>query len=329
MKQSIAIHDRSDKLKRFLVNYTLYIMMLFVIGVFASISPAFLSANNLLILLANSSPILILSTGLTFVLLIAELDMSVGSILCASALLWGYGTTKWGFGIAGSTALVLAVSACIGLVNALLIVKLKINSFLVTLGMQIVVSGCSHLFTNCIQMTLSNEIRQWTMQKVFNVISPMALLSLLLIVACALVYRYTAYGRQIKAIGTNRKAAQKIGIKANHIVTLSFVISAVFAGIAGIAHIFVNSAALASSTGVGDEFDAITACVLGGTSLFGGIGSFVPGVLVGVLFIQLIENALGIVGMDPYLYPVIRGAIIFLAMISDSLKHSLGSRTKL
>ena len=310
--------------KRFAIDYALFLMIAVLVAVFACISPAFLSSGNVLMLLANASPLMILSTGMAFILLVGELDMSVGSTMCAGALLWGYGVTNWGLGIVPSTLLALAACAGIGLLNAFLNVRLKINSFLATLGMQIIITGVNRLCTNCIQLTLSDAMRTAAMRKVFGAISPMALGALVLLLVCQLVFLFTRYGRYVKATGTNRKAAKKTGIRVNRILTVNFVISSLFAGIAGIAHILVNSAALASSTGVGGEFDAITACVVGGVSLFGGVGSFVPGVLVGVLFIQLIENALGMIGVNAYLYPVFRGAIIFAAMAFDALKHSLG-----
>ena len=168
------------------------------------------------------------------------------------------------------------------------------------------------------QINLSEEIRQITTRRVWDMISPVALIALFMVAVCVYLYTHTRFGRHIKATGTNRSAAKKIGINTTHIMMSSFIISGLMAGSAGIAHVYINSSALASKTGVGDEFTAITACVLGGVSLFGGVGSFFPGVMIGVLFLKLIENALNVVGTDPYLFSVIKGVIISYFFIGKS-----------
>lgn len=312
-----------ERVKTFLIDYSLYILIAIFLVVFVSLSPAFLSASNLLILIENASPLLLLSLGMAFVLLIGEIDLSVGSILCVGALLWGHCVSNWGLDMFLSTMIVLIVCGCLGAINALLITKLHIGSFLATLGTQIVISGMCYLVTDCVQINLSEEIRQITTRRVWDMISPVALIALFMVAVCVYLYTHTRFGRHIKATGTNRSAAKKIGINTTHIMMSSFIISGLMAGSAGIAHVYINSSALASKTGVGDEFTAITACVLGGVSLFGGVGSFFPGVMIGVLFLKLIENALNVVGTDPYLFSVIKGVIIFLAMFADSLKRSL------
>ena len=312
-----------EKVKTFVINHSLYILIAIFLVIFVLLSPAFLSASNLLILVENASPLLLLSLGMAFVLLIGEIDLSVGSILCVGALLWGQCVSNLRWNMILSAIFVLLVCGFLGLINAVLVAKLHIGSFLATLGTQIVISGLCHQVTDCVQINLSEEVRQITTKRVLDVISPVALIALFMVAVCVFLYTYTRFGRHIKATGTSRPAARKIGINTTRIMMSSFIISGFMAGLAGIAHVYINSSALASKTGIGDEFTAITACVLGGVSLFGGVGSFFPGVMVGVIFLKLIENALNVVGTDPYLFSVIKGVIIFLAMFADSLKRSL------
>ena len=147
-----------------------------------------------------------------------------------------------------------------------------------------------------------------------NTIPLLVVISVSAAIIMALVYKYTS------------SATAKLGIDINMIRFSVFVVAGFFAGLAGLMQVGNIGILNPVFAGLNMEFLAITAAVLGGTSLFGGTGTVVPGTLVGVVFTMSIENGLGILGANPYIYPIVRGTIIYLAMFTDSLKRSTGIR---
>lgn len=323
MKETLTRQGQRTLVKKRILDSAVYLLMAAVIVVYASLTPLFLSASNIKSLLANSSALLVAATGITFILLVAEIDLSIGSIAAIAGALWVVSMSRWGFSPAAATALALAAGTALGVCNALLIVGLGINSFLATLGMQIFLRGFVYLLTGGSQILVPSAVKAVLNAPRVAGLSLLVLLSVVLTIAMALLYRRTAFGRKLQAVGCNRAAAAKVGIHVWKIRAAAFVICGLFAALAGIFQVVNVGIVRPDNVGDGLEFLAITAAVLGGTSLLGGSGSFVPGTLVGVLFLMCIENGLGLLGANPYAYPIVRGAVIFLAMFSDSLKRSL------
>lgn len=326
-ERTIQEAGRVSGVKRFLINYALYILIGVVIVVYAVMSPVFISPGNIKELLAISSPLLVCAVGMTFVLLIAEIDLSVGSIAGVAGAIWIVLATKFAVPLPLATILGIAGAVGMGVANATLIVKLKINSFLVTLGMQVLARGLIYFIVSGEQILTTDEMKDFFYSDVFGGISVLVVISIGIAVAMSIVYRYTSFGRKIQAVGCNKAAAAKVGVNVNKTMFSVFVMAGFFAGIAGLMQ--VGNTGILTPVYVGNnlEFLAITAAVLGGTSLFGGTGSIIPGTLVGVLFTMSIENGLGVLGANPYIYPIVRGIIIYLAMFTDSLKRSIGVGT--
>ncbi|MEI8199805.1 MAG: ABC transporter permease [Eubacteriales bacterium] len=317
-----------EKIKFRLVDNGLYILIGIVILFYAVKSPVFLSYSNIKELLANASPLLIVATGITFVILLAEIDLSVGSVAGLSAAVWLV-AIKAGIPLIIATVMGLLVGVLIGLINACLIVILHVNSFLVTLGMQILIRGVIFIVCGGSQIIVPDSVRIIVGTQIFAGISPLIFISFFLVILMQIVYKYLPFGRYVQAVGGNYSAAQKVGINVRKVKVISFVMCGVFAGLGGMAQVANVGILNAANVGIGYEFLAITAVVLGGTSLFGGVGKFVPGTLIGVVFLMSIENGLGILGANPYLYPIVRGLIIYLAMLSDSFKSGLSMKRKL
>ena len=314
---------RNTVLKKRILNSAVYILMAIVIVTYASLTPLFLSASNLKSLFVNSSSLLVAATGITFILLVAEIDLSIGSIAAISGALWVVAISRWEINPVLATLLALLAGLLLGGFNAFLVVVLKINSFLATLGMQIFLRGFVYILTGGAQILVPSPVKSVLTAPKFFGLPLLIILSIFLLLAMAAVYRWTSFGRKLQAVGCNRQAAGKIGIHVDGIRAAAFIICGLLAAIAGICQAANVGIIRPDNLGNGLEFLAITAAVLGGTSLLGGSGSFVPGTLVGVLFLMCIENGLGLLGANPYAYPIVRGAVIFLAMFSDSLKHSL------
>ena len=326
MENKIVEKNGSYKVKKFFVNYALYILIIALVVIYATTTQGkFVSATNLSLLITNASYLLVAAVGMTFVLFIAEIDLSIGSIGGLAAAIWIMAVSAWGFPLWLATLLGLATGAIIGCVNGFLIVTLKINSFLATLGMQIFLRGFIYITVDGNQVIMTDEIRAFINARLLG-LSPILWIGIILAIIMMLVHRYTAFGRKVQAVGCNKKAADKVGISSRKITFAVFVLCGFFAGIAGILQActvgMVNPATIGSNL----EFLAITASVLGGTSLLGGVGSVIPGTLIGVIFLQSIENGLGLLGVNTYAFPIVRGIVIYLAMVTDSLKRLMGMR---
>lgn len=320
--------SRADRAKRFVINYALYILILALVITYACLTPLFLSGQNIRQLLTNSASLLTAAVGMTFVLLIAEIDLSVGSIGGVCAAVWILILSQTNVSVFIATPAAILLGACIGLLNAFLIVVLKINSFLATIGMQIFLRGFVFIFTGGAQILMTEQVKNVnaSLKDAFGGLSPLLVFSVLLAVVMMLIYKFTSFGRKVQAVGCNKKAAAKIGVKVGMVTTLCYVICGAFGSLAGIFSATNVGMVHPANICNGLEFLAITACVLGGTSLMGGTGTVVPGTLIGVIFLNSIENGLGLLGANAYAYPVVRGVVIYLAMLTDSLKRSLSTR---
>lgn len=322
------VNRRRDNLLSLTVNYALYLLIIALFFIYQSLTPLFLSGQNIRSLITNSSALLVAATGMTFVLLIGEIDLSIGSIAGVSSAIWIMLVTKANMPVVPATLIGILVGGFLGFINSLLIVKLKINSFLATMGMQIFWRGFIYIFTAGAQILMTPAIKDInsTLRSAFFGLSPLLVFSLLIALICMLIYKYTSFGRKVQAVGCNKSSARKLGISVSGITTNVYVICGIMAGIAGIFQCTNVGMVNPSNVGSGMEFLAITACVLGGTSLLGGVGTILPGTVIGVIFMNSIENGLGLLGASAYSYPVVRGLVIYLAMVTDSLKRSLNIR---
>ena len=317
------IYDKKFKMKKFCASYALYALVIVLLIVYSVLSPSFMTVSNIGGLLINSSPLLIVAVGMTFVLLTGEIDLSVGSIMSACAMVWMVCITKVQMPIWASTVITILLGLSFGAINAFLICRLKINSFLVTLGVQTLLRGVTYLIDQSRILT-TEPIKMFVNAKIFGVPS-LVFISVSLAVVMMLVYKFSPFGRKVQAVGCNRGAAAKVGIYVSGTTAITFMISGTLAALAGIIQVSNVGMAIPADIGNGMEFLAITAVVLGGTSLFGGVGTIIPGTLIGVYFYQAIENGLGVLGVTPYLYPVVKGLVIYFAMVTDSLKRSIRS----
>lgn len=306
------------RLSRAALRHASSLIFLAVLATFSLLSPRFLAGNNLLNILIQSASTAIVATGMTFVLLTAGIDLSVGSIMFVSAALAGKmvlgGQPLW-----LAAVVILAAGILYGAFNALCITWLRIIPFIVTLATLYFGRGLGLWLTETRAMNLPENILRIGSARLAGI--PFPVLVLVLVIAAAhLVLSRTAFGRQIYALGNDANAARKAGLRTGRIQFAVYVISGFCAALGGLVSI-AQLGAVSPSFGNQREFAAIAAAVLGGVSLFGGRGAVWPGTLLGALLIQTIENGLVIANADPYLYPLVMSAIIFLAVLLDSLRN--------
>jgi ribose transport system permease protein len=304
----------------FLLRRAPLLLFAAVFAAFGLLSPKFLETQNLVNILIQSSSIAITAIGMTFVLLVAGIDLSVGSVMFITAVVAGKMVLS-GQPLPLAIAVVLLAGVAYGAVNALLVTRLAIPAFIVTLATLYLGRGFGLWMTETRAMNLPENLLQIGAARVLGVPVPIIVFLFVLAVAHIVLAR-TPFGRQIYATGNDREAAQKAGINTKRIIFLVYVVSGLCAAIGGLVSV-AQLGAVSPTFGAQREFAAVAAAVLGGTSLFGGLGKVFPGTVVGAILIQTVENGLVIVNADPYLYPLVMSSIIFLAVLTDSLRHGV------
>lgn len=289
------------------------ILFAIVIALFSLLSDRFLTVQNFLNILTQSSHVAILGIGMTFVLLIAGIDLSVGAIMfLAVAVMSIYvpdATPVTGF------LTCLAVGIAFGAVNAAVITWVRIAAFIATLSALFIGRGIALYITETRMAFMNMDILSLGRLAYLGIPWAIWVFAAVFLVAFVTL-RSTPFGRQLYAIGENRSAALKAGINVNAIQFAVYVISGACAGIAGFVSITQVGAASATF-GLEKEFAAIAAAVLGGTSLFGGRGGVV-GTVFGAVLIQTAYSGLVIINANPYIYPLVTASIIFVAVFVDS-----------
>lgn len=306
-----------DRLQQMLLRHSSLLLLAAVFAAFGLLSSKFLQAQNLVNILVQSSSIAITAIGMTFVLLTAGIDLSVGSVMFLAAVVAGK-LALGGQPLVLTCVVVLLVGMAAGAVNGLLITRLRILPFIVTLGTLYFGRGFGLWLTETRAMNLPEGLLRVGAARIVGVPIPVLIFVVVLAVA-HFVLTQTPTGRQIYAVGNDREAAQKAGLKTHRILLLVYVVSGLCAAIGGLVSV-AQLGAVSPTFGNQREFAAVAAAVLGGTSLFGGRGEVFPGTVIGAILIQTVENGLVIINADPYLYPLVMSSIIFLAVLTDSLR---------
>lgn len=310
--------DRGALVKKFLATAGPLIAFIALAIFFTVASPTFATPGNLSILLTQLSILLVIGIGLTFVILLGSIDLSVEGVMASSSLVFVLLATNdrndFQFGIFAVIAGILTGSL-FGLVNGVLHVRLGIPSFMVTLGTGAIGIGVATvLFGGRAPRLLDDSLRFWGIGSTFG-ISNLVFIALLVLAIAFVVQRFTRVGRYGYAIGGDEAIAKLSGINIRKYKISAFVLSGTASGVAGVM--------AAMQLGVGDTtigggmlFTAITAVVLGGTLLVGGRGGVVQ-TLIGVGIIVVLANGLILIGVDPYIQTAVQGVVIVIAVIAS------------
>ncbi len=288
--------------------------------VFALSSDVFLSLRNALNVVDQVTTLGILALGMTGVIIIGGIDLSVGSILALSIMVLGWLPQDYGIPFWLGLVLCIAVGGLCGLVNGLLVTRARLPAFIATLTMMSVARGLANITTDGQQIV---GYPAWftglAIVRHLGVISATVGLFALLALVGWVFLRYRATGRSLYAIGGSAEVARLAGIPVRALTVWVYVTSGLLAGVAAA----VMAARLDSSqpsAGLGYELDAIAAVVIGGASLSGGIGS-VAGTVVGVFIIGVLHNGLNLLGISPFIQQVVIGCVIAVAVTFDTLRR--------
>ncbi len=298
--------------------YAIYAAFLVLIVFFSVTSPVFFSADNFANIGRQTALVTIMAVGMTFVIITAEIDLSVASVLALAGVMSAMSmhvVNNWFVGgVVG-----LATGTLVGLLNGVLTTRLAIPSFLVTLGMLGVARGLAMVVTDTAPVLINNEtyFNVFGEGDLFGIPVPIVWTIVVLIIGGVLLH-FTTFGRKVFATGGNATAARYSGINTSRIKITAFMITGCLAGLAALI-LSARGHAARPDIAIGLELDVIAAVILGGTSLFGGRGAII-GTLIGSLIIGIMNNGLVLVGVSSSWQIAVKGAIIILAVAFSKKK---------
>jgi ribose transport system permease protein len=310
---------KPQSLRDWLLRYTTLIMFVVLILSFTILTPRFFQLENILNIIKQASFVGIVSVGMIFVLLTAGIDLSVGAVMYLAPLIAGFAMRNLDIDVFPALLICLAAGALMGAINAFFIVRLNVIPFIVTLSTLFFFRGAGTFLTESTQFDFPQRMLNFGQLRLLQI--PMPIIVFVVIVSLAyVVLRQTPFGRQIYALGNDTEAARKAGLPVKRNLAAVYIISSSCAALGGFV-LISQIGRLDQSFGEGKEFDVIAAAVLGGTSLFGGVGGALAAV-IGAVFIQTVNNGLIFANVNLYLQPIVQASIIFLAVFFDSLRET-------
>jgi len=306
-------------LKKELGTFILLVVLCIVVAI---LNPVFLSATNLQNMARLIGAYGIFSLGLGIVIITGGIDLSVGSVFALLGVVLSIMLTEWMWPAALAVVVIIAIAMALGTIHGLLITKMRIQPFIVTL--------CGLLFYRGLARFIANDetkgfgsaqgfdwLRSLATGDVLGVPTPFVLLIIISAIMWVVLHR-SVYGRYLFAVGRNETASRYSGINSQIIIASAYVILGLLAGISAIIFAFYTNSVSPSSHGNFFELYGIAAAVLGGCSLRGGEGSVI-GILIGAALLQVLQNLVNLLGIPSSLNFAVMGAVILLGVIADQL----------
>jgi ribose transport system permease protein len=320
--ESTPVYETSTPRVRWqasLRSYFPILLLVVLIVAFASQSERFLTVSNFSIVLQQTVVLLVAALGMTFVIIAGSIDLSVGSIVALSALVAASLS-----GTLGVWAIIpsVLVGMAAGLLNGVIFAKGKVPSFMVTLGTLVAFRGVVLYFTRGAPVEITDVAFLRTYSGRTGDIPNAAIITLFVVLIIYVIFNYTVFGREVRAVGGGERVARLTGIKVDRIKILVFMISGLLCGLAGL----LQSArvyAATSQLGQGLELDVIAAVVVGGTPLTGGVGG-ITGTVLGAFIITILSNGMNMLGVDPFIQNIIKGVVLIAAVFVTIDRSKIG-----
>ncbi|MFV0425541.1 MAG: ABC transporter permease [Beutenbergiaceae bacterium] len=312
--------DSGSRVMGFIKEYAIaWVLLALILAGFIA-TPDFLTGPNAIIILRQTALVGIVAVGMTFVILTAGIDLSVGSIVGLTAFLvaWCVAT---GYGPLVSIIVGILLGALLGALNGIGVVLTKVPPFVMTLGMMTMARGLALTLSSGRPLSLGAEAEGFRWLGAGTVVGiPVPVLIFIVVVALAgFTLKYTGFGRAVYAVGDSPEAARLSGINVRQTTFMVYVIAGLLAGLTGA--IYVSRLTVGEPTaGSSLELDAIAIVVIGGTSLFGGQGR-IWGTVVGALIITVLANILDLLAVSPFTQQIVKGAIVVLAVIFERIQN--------
>lgn len=297
------------------------LVVIFIIAAF--LSEAFLTIDNILNVVRQVSIVAIIAAGMTFVILTAGIDLSVGSVLAIAGALSASVVVKTG-SIVLAIVVALVTGAIFGLFNALFITKGNIPPFITTLATMVLARGCVLVYTNGSPIATKSDSYNFIGKGYILGIPFPVIILIITYVVCHIVLKYTKFGRSVYCMGGSREATRLSGINIDRVEIAVYTISGLLAGLTGL----ILTARLGSAqptAGSGYELDAIASVILGGTSLAGGQGAIFTTV-IGAMILGVLDNILVLMNVNPFASNIVKGIVILLAVLADSKFKKLSTK---
>lgn len=306
------------RVKHIIGDYGLYLIFGVVLIYLSFAAPNFMTVDNIVNIGRQSSIIGLVAIGMTFVMITAGIDLSVGSVVGLCGIVMAQLAPASGQAFIVPLAIALAVGALVGYMSAAMIVWGAILPFLATLAMMAVARSGALVFTDGQVVSGLSDPIQWLGS---GYIGPVPVPVVLFLAAGGItdfVLSRTKFGAHVYAVGGNEESARKVGISARRVLIAVYVLSGLCAGLAGIV-LTARLDGAAPLAGTGYELQAIAAVVIGGTSLFGGVGTM-RGTLVGVLLLGVVMNGMNLMNVSAYYQQGVQGVILVLAVLLNRWK---------
>jgi len=314
--------EKASLVERFFILWDrIGILLAFIVVciLFGILTPVFFNPLNILNVIRQVSIIGVIAVGMTFVILLGGIDLSVGSVVAFTGIIAAGFQVKWGGSLFLSIVIPLLVGGGIGFLNGFISTKGGLHPFIVTLGTMSIFRGATLLVAKGRPISGMSKSFRFIGAGMIGPIPFPVILFLGSVIIAAIILRRTVFGRYIYAIGGNEEAALLSGIRVDRYKVSAFTILGFLSALSGlILTSRLNSGELVA--GEGYELDVIASVVIGGTSMMGGEGG-VYGTLIGALLIGVISNGLNLLGVQPYWQMIVRGSIIILAVLMDKMKR--------
>ena len=305
--------------KKLLGKYAVYLAFLILFIACALASPVLLTANNLINVLRQIAVIGIISVGMTFVIITGGIDLSVGAIVAMSAVVaTSFAREGSQFPVGFAVLLGILVGLAMGAFTGFFVAKMKVAPFIATLATMTIGRGFAYIYTDGRPITGLSDAYTFIGKGTVGVVPVPVIIFAVVVVIGVFLLHYTKFGRQVFAVGGNEHSAVVSGINATKIKFFVYLLSGLLSAVAAIV---LSSRIQTGQPNAGDgyELDAITAVVIGGTSLSGGTGTIV-GSMIGMLIIGVMTNGVDLLSVSSYYQQVIKGVIILVAVTMDRKK---------
>ena len=295
-------------------DYGIVVFAVVLFIYFSIASSVFLTSQNLLNLVFQNATLGIAACAVTYTIIAGNFDLSLGAIFVLSEVLGAWAAVHWGVWWAFPVAILSGLA--MGLINGLLVTKLRVNAFLATLASALTFGGIAVGVTGGgLLITPSSSVFTFLGQNKAGAIQYPVIIFAVVAIVLQLVLSYTVFGRHLYGVGDNRSAARLSGLKVNRIVILTFVITGAACGLSGLLDSSITGSGSSAVTGLGGTLAllAIAGVALGGSSIFGGVGSVWRTVL-GVLMLGMITNGFNLLAVADYWQNIVRGILIIVAV---------------
>jgi ribose transport system permease protein len=300
-------------------DYGIVVFAVVLFIYFSIASSVFLTSDNLLNLVYQNATLGIAACAVTYTIIAGNFDLSLGAIFVLSEVLGAWAAVHWGVWWAFPVAILSGLA--MGLINGLLVTKLRVNAFLATLASALTFGGIAVGVTGGgLLITPTSSVFTFIGQDKAGAIQYPVIIFAAVAIVLQLVLSYTVFGRHLYGVGDNRSAARLSGLKVNRIVILTFVITGAACGLSGLLDSSITGSGSSATTGLGGTLAllAIAGVALGGSSIFGGVGSVWRTVL-GVLILAMITNGFDLLAVPDYWQDVVRGILIIIAVAISSV----------